>query len=194
MFEQDIYLYSDGQTLKNKLGILDPEVLKDAEDKLATIKHEGALQIALCANEISLDTYKAIHKHLLYDLYPWAGKIRTCDLAKQATLFCKPSFIESQAKEIFQKLQDEKYHVDLQITEYAEKLAILYGDVNMLHPFREGNGRTQKILFQGVAAKSGRSIYWERISTNEHIEAVIDEQKGKPRKMIELFERAVGQL
>ena len=194
MTEPDHYLYSDGKTLKNKLEIHNPEILKRAEDEIATYRQEDALQIALSAHVICLDTYKAIHQCLLSDLYPWAGKTRTCDLAKQSTMFCKPEFIESQAKQIFQNLQENNYYAGLPVTEYADKLACAYGDVNMLHPFREGNGRSQKILFQGIAAKVGYRICWERISKAEHIEAIISEQRGKPQLLIELLIKALEKI
>ena len=192
----DHYQYSDSEVLRNKLKIKDDSMLKAVEDALYTAFSKKALEEALASKDINLDTYCDIHKTLFSELYEWAGKPRTCHLTKGQTPFCYPQYIEKEAGKAFNNLQKEDYYKSSKDKkEYATKLATLYGDINLLHPFREGNGRSQKLLFQAITAKAGYCIRWEKVSKKEHIDAVIAESNfGDSTKLIEVFEKSLEAL
>ena len=100
--------------------------------------------------ELSVDYLKYIHKYLFQDVYKWAGEIRNCNIAKQ-DLFCLAKHIESFGNEVFDKLKKENYFVGYDSEETLCKLVELFADINALHPFREGNGRSQRIFIESLA-------------------------------------------
>ena len=98
----------------------------------------------------------SIHKHLFSDVYSWAGKTRTVDISK-GTVFCLVQFIESQFDDLYRKLKKENFLADItDKEEMSERLAYYLGEINMIHPFREGNGRTQRIYIEQLCLHNGR--------------------------------------
>ena len=80
---------------------------------------------------------QAIHRYIFQDVYDWAGKVRTVDIAK-GNMFCNVRFISGQADEIFTKLKEEKYLAGLDEETFIKRLAYYFSEINALHPFREG--------------------------------------------------------
>lgn len=107
-----------------------------------------------------------IHRTLFSSLYQWAGEIRKVGIWKGETRFCAPERIEVEANKIFEAinldLQDKREFWSLE--DAADRLADHYGELNIIHPFREGNGRTQRILFEFIAQDIGYSIRWKEDS------------------------------
>jgi cell filamentation protein len=97
---------------------------------------------------------REIHRRIFGDIYDWAGQIRTVAIAKGAT-FCLPQYIESSAAVIFDDLRDEDYLRDLDRDAFTGRLAHYLGEVNALHPFREGNGRAQRAFFGQLTLDAG---------------------------------------
>ena len=97
---------------------------------------------------------QAIHRHLFQDVYPWAGQLRTVDLRKTvpgAQPFLPVSMITRSAGFVFDPLRQDRYLQHLNRERFIERLAYHYDQVNYLHPFREGNGRTQRFFFDRLA-------------------------------------------
>ena len=137
--------YPGTTCLVNKLGI---------QDELALAETEAAVVLGKPACWTSsrfpaffdFDHYKRIHQFLFCDLYDWAGQIRTINLSKKGTAFVPAAEIESCAVACFKRLAEFSGE-GMSHRELAEEVADFYHTVNMLHPFREGNGRTQRIFF-----------------------------------------------
>lgn len=110
---------------------------------------------------------------LFSKIYSWAGEIRRIDISKEDTRFCTTARIEPEANKIFNKLAERKYFVELSEEELIEKLAELYGDLNLIHPFREGNGRTQRILFEHIAWNCNYHLDWSVATKDEWVRANI---------------------
>lgn len=144
----DPYVYPNTEVLKNKFGIRDSERLLEIE-KTITLGawqdiREGKIKIKKTFDYKHL---KSLHKELFKDLYDWAGKERTVDISKPGTLFCRAMFIEEEAKRIFNNLKKDNFLKDIKDkSKFSEKLGQLFLDINMLHPFREGNGRSQRLF------------------------------------------------
>nr|WP_226929701.1 Fic family protein [Fusobacterium necrophorum] len=114
---------------------------------------------------------KSLHKELFKDIYDWAGKERTVDISKPGTLFCRAIFIEEEAKRIFNSLKKDNFLKDIKDkTEFSEKLGQVFLDINMLHPFREGNGRSQRLFISDLAKENGYRLEWENISKETMIQ------------------------
>jgi cell filamentation protein len=175
---EDKYLQSDGRTLKNKVGITgDPDLLLEVE---TGIVERRALEIR--ANGVppgdGFSLLKAIHHHLFQDIYDWAGQPRSTNLFKpefegdrRGTNFLPPAQIKGEATRIFSDLAAEGQLRGLSKNDFTGRLADYFSRVNMLHAFREGNGRAQRILWQHVAAQAGFRLDFEGI-TSERMVAV----------------------
>ena len=141
--------YPDTSILINLLNLQNEDELFNAERQLVSLR---LLEFYLDPIEGTFDlTYlKTLHHFLFQDLYSWAGEIRTCNIAK-GSLFCLAPYIESYAQEIFRSLEQNHYYFQLPDDKKIPALISLYSDINALHPFREGNGRTQRLFMQMLA-------------------------------------------
>ena len=147
--------YSDPITgvLDNKLGLGTAAELEAAEREIT-----HAALILLDESPVSpscnLPHLQEIHKRIFGDIYEWAGQIRTVAIAKGA-VFCLPQYIDSSAAVIFGELRDEDCLRSLRRDAFVGRLAHYLGEVNALHPFREGNGRAQRASFGSSLAMPG---------------------------------------
>lgn len=157
---EDPYVDARG-VLHNKLGITDASVLALAEGKFAAVR-DAQLANAFLPGAYDLDHLRAFHRHLFQDVYSWAGMLRTVDIGKGDVWFCKPEFIEARANDtVFRLVVRHSYLGNCCTADaLAETLAELLGEINALHPFREGNGRTQRAFFRQMAASAGWRVDW----------------------------------
>ena len=125
-------------------------------------------------DDFSFEHLCYIHKHLFSDVYSWAGKIRTVDISK-GTIFCLVQFIESQFDDLYRNLKKENFLADItDKEEMSKRLAYYLGEINMIHPFREGNGRTQRIYIEQLCLNNGRfEIDFTDVSKEEMIAASV---------------------
>lgn len=161
--ENDPYLIKGSDCLQNKLGITEIDKLEASE---RSTTRESIKLIEKQDPPYSLSTMQYIHRTLFSSLYQWAGEIRKVGIWKGETRFCAPERIEVEANKIFEAtnidIQDKREFWSLE--DAADRLADHYGELNIIHPFREGNGRTQRILFEFIAQDIGYSIRWKEDS------------------------------
>ena len=152
----DPYVYPGTHILRNKFNIQDYAHWKRLEGIISSTKIIELRESAShTIKKFDFHTLKAIHRYLFEDIYTWAGSIRTVPLAKDTTMFCPPEFIPSYADEIFSKLRNHNFFRSYPISDLAIGLGQLFCDINMLHPFREGNGRTQREFLYLLSATLG---------------------------------------
>ena len=144
-----IYCYPNSNTLVNKLDIHDKKKLATVEKKLVLLKLYTLMQNKNIAN-FDIHHFLSIHKFLFDDIYPFAGKIRSEDIAKDNFRFAKWEYIEDQLRELFDKLAKDDLK-NLSKKEISKKLAYYMSELNVLHPFREGNGRTIREFIRQLA-------------------------------------------
>nr|WP_106780857.1 Fic family protein [Lysinibacillus timonensis] len=113
-----------------------------------------------------------LHHHLFQDIYKSAGKIRNVQLTKGNTRFCQFQFIETMANDIFRQLEKEPDWLTTQVA--AKQLAYYKAELNMLHPFREGNGRTIRIFIQNRSLSKGFIWHYNQLQKEEYIQAMIE--------------------
>ncbi|MGH3406108.1 MAG: Fic/DOC family protein [Streptosporangiaceae bacterium] len=126
--------------------------------------------------------------------YEWAGQLRTVAIAKGA-MFCLPQYIDSSMAVIFRQLRHEGFLRGLRRDVFAGRLAYYLGEVNALHPFREGNGRTQRAFFGQLARDAGFTQAWQHLDAARNIEASAAIMRGDPepmRKMLDELSRDGG--
>lgn len=168
----DPYCYNGTTVLKNKLNIQDSTNFEKAEREITA---STICNIKYKKPPYNLEYLQDLHQELFGELYAWAGKLRTVDISKGDTDFCLHWNIESQSNDLFKKLKSDEWLKGLDENSFCEKLAEHYCDFNMLHPFREGNGRTQRLFFEHLALHNEYIIDWNTIiSTDEWIQANID--------------------
>lgn len=181
--------YPGSHTLINFLHITDADLLEAAEREITAF---AASHIEFSPPPYSLDYLCSIHKTLFEDIYAWAGSIRAIDISKGGTRFCLAHRIVAEAKKVFSSLAQEDNFERCNRAELVKKVADFYGDINMLHPFREGNGRAQRILFEHIVVNAGFEIAWASITAEEWLEANIASVHCDYRLLEALFERCIG--
>lgn len=149
----DVYCYPDTNVLKNNLGIHNRKRLLDAEIRLASI-WLYQLQEQPIQGDLGLDHLCNIHRHIFQDLYPWAGEIRTVNIAK-ANMFCLVQHIQIYARSIFPSYYTDCMRVRNNPERFIRVFTCHYADLNALHPFREGNGRSQREFARELCVECG---------------------------------------
>lgn len=169
----DHYLDPETGVLKNKLGFKEEESLQQAEASFVAWR-SFQLHKKPLLGQFDLDHFKAIHKFLFGDVYDWAGEIRDIDLSKGNSYFANHVHIVRAATPIFDKLAKEHHLKDLDVENFSVKAAYYLGELNALHPFREGNGRAQREFINHLAHKNGYSIDWTNVSQDDMTQASIE--------------------
>ena len=188
--EGDPACYPGSSTLINLLGIQDEKRLEEAEREISLF---NAKEIEFKAPPYTLDYLCNIHNQLFSDIYAWAGEIRDIDISKGGTRFCNVSRILPEAKKLFSSLAKLNYLEDLSKADLVTHTAEFYGDINMLHPFRDGNGRAQRILFEHIIINAGYEISWGDVTIDEWIPANIASVNCNYSLLETLFRKCIGQ-
>jgi cell filamentation protein len=135
-----------------------------------------------------------IHRAIFQDVYDWAGDLREINISKGGMRFAMTSQLESSAAEIFGRLRRDNHLRGLQQSEFARSAAEFLGDVNALHPFREGNGRTQREFFRELATCAGFHLDWTRTDSREVVRASIASMVGDTKVLASILRRASAPL
>lgn len=182
------YCYPSSFTLKNKLNITDAKQLNEVERKMTALRIY-TLQTNPVKGAFDLKHLQAIHRFIFQDVYSWAGKLRTVNIAK-GNQFCNCMYLESGSKPTFDKLRLEDHFLIGTPTDLIpKKLAYYLGEINVIHPFREGNGRAQRVFIQYLAHVAGYHVDFTNVTGPEMIEASAQAFDCDYRKMTELFQR-----
>jgi cell filamentation protein len=187
---QDPYCLPGTTVLRNLLDITDDKTLVQAERDLSEV---AAQSIDFSPPPYTLSYLQDIHRLLFSDLYDWAGELRTVDISKDETHFCVTHRIEPEANKLFKRLADANWFQDLDRTALIHASAELFGDLNVVHPFREGNGRAQRILFEHIIVNAGFEISWWPVEPKEWVQANIDAVGCDYAGLVRVFERCVGE-
>jgi cell filamentation protein len=166
----DPYLYPGTDVLKNLRGIRDPNSLSQFEAESTTRR---IVQLIHSPVKCRFDTVcvRAIHKHMFQDVYSWAGQFRTVNISKSGPPFAASAFIEPALEGILRKLSEETYLQGTDTGSFAFRAGFFLGEINAVHPFREGNGRTQREFIRELGLQAGFIIDWSRITQDKMIAA-----------------------
>lgn len=186
--DQDPYTYENSDVLINKLNIRDEALFDEAETQFNIL---AAMGIEFDSPPYDFAYFCQLHKWLFDDLFEWAGHCRTIDISKDDTRFCHVSRLAQEATRLFNQLEAERYLVGLPFDELIERLAQYYCDINVLHPFREGNGRTQRILFEHIVINCGYNINFSGVTAEQWLNANIQGVVCNYKPMQDLFRRCV---
>ncbi len=166
----DPYLYPGTTVLKNLRDLTDARDLAAFEAR-TTHRRLAELIEAPLPGRFDTVQLKAIHHYIFQDVFEWAGQFRTVDISKGGHLFGRAAFLETALQQTFEKLAGETYLVGLGADMFADRAAYYLGELNAAHPYREGNGRTQREFIRELGLRAGHYIDGRRTTPEEMIEA-----------------------
>jgi cell filamentation protein len=152
----DKYVYPGTHVLINKFGCRDAKQLQELEAR-STMGNLVYLQLHPVSGVFDFKHLKDIHYFIFQDVFDWAGQIRTVDIGKN-NLFCRAVFINDYAKEVFDDFYTSCQAASGDKDAFVEQVVSHYADMNALHPFREGNGRTERLFLTLLVRNAGFSI------------------------------------
>lgn len=169
---QSIYCYPDTEVYLNNFGIMDSDELSNLEADLTTIRL-SELSLNQKKGKFGVAHLKNIHRYIFQDIYPFAGKIRVEDISKGDTQFCLCQYIESNLEILLGKLKSENYLANDSSDLFVEKMAYYMAELNIIHPFREGNGRAIREFLRQLAFRNGYELNWYKVDSDELMKATI---------------------
>ncbi|CAM2164641.1 cell filamentation protein [Burkholderia latens] len=183
---KDPYTDPASGLLRNRLGITDAAELDRVEATFAAVR-SYELDTAPAPARFDLEHLREIHRTLFGDVYPWAGELRSVDIAKGDTRFANAAMIESAGAQLFRQLDREGGLRGLDADGFSARAGHYLGEVNVLHPFREGNGRAQRAFINQIAHAAGYHIGWANVTREEMTRASIEAYHGSSERMAGLI-------
>ncbi|MCK7460191.1 Fic/DOC family protein [Idiomarina aminovorans] len=188
----DNYCYPNSDVLINKLNIRNTDDLAEAETEFTTLRYKEYRSEPSSISRFTFDHLKELHHHLFQDLYEWAGEIRTIDISKGETRFFTSSRIEAEATQLFTQIPTLSNALNRNAL--VQRGADLYCEINLLHPFREGNERTQRLFFEEVMFSLGYDVTWPLLSQEQWIEANVAGVLLNLNPLEQIFEQALRKI
>ena len=139
----------------------------------------------------NFEFYKNIHRFLFEDLYDWAGKLRKVDISKKGTSFCLVNELEKLCEACFNRLEKANYFKGISRKKFVEEIVDLYQTTNFLHPFREGNGRTQRIFISKLIKYNGYDFNFSNINPDLLMIATIKAANGVTDDLYNIFNEEI---
>ncbi|WP_084152898.1 Fic/DOC family protein [Oribacterium sp. NK2B42] len=184
----DHYKYPGEDILINEFNCHDAEELAMLE-ALSTGGNLAYLQMHPIKGKFDFKHLKEIHRFIFQDIYGWAGIPRDIDIGK-GNLFCRAQFIDEFAITVFSDFYKSCYEAKKDKTSFVENLAKHYGDLNALHPFREGNGRSQREFARELCLKCGYILDLTQTNHKEMLHAsILSFDSGDNSGLENIFDR-----
>jgi cell filamentation protein len=166
---KDPYCYKRSAVLKNKLSIRVQSELNEAERRLTSLRFEQPLP----HGKFDVSHYCSIHQYLFQDIFAWAGQFRTIRISKGNSMFCYPEFIATEMENLFAQLHSSILGATIDRRGFAIKAANFLSDLNAIHPFREGNGRTQLAFLTVLSEQAGHPLNLKTFNPERLLTAMI---------------------
>jgi len=178
---------------RNRFGITDYAELARIETPFV-IARIGELRDIGIVGKFDSAHLRAIHKYLFQDVFPWAGEFRVVNISKGNSRFGPALHIEAALADLLTKLKAEKMLVGLNQPEFARRAAFYLSEINAIHPFREGNGRTQREFIRQLAVNAGLQLSWAGFTQQEMtVASIASLNHGDYRPMENILIRALAQ-
>jgi len=188
--DRDPYLYPQLNVMRNRLGIRQAERLAQAAYEFTALR---AATLSLGPLLRGLPHLCAIHQHLYQDIFNWAGDIRQMAIYQADTRFCHFAYIEKEGNALMQDLEEEGYLVGLEKADFINRLSHYYCEINVLHPFRIGNGIVQRIFFEQLAIQAGYQLDWRGIDPEAWAQAKQSGAMGDLSALNTIFSKVVSE-
>lgn len=170
--KDSVYCYKGSNTLVNKLNIKDPIALENYETSVIGLKLM-ALNKKGITGKFDVPHFVSIHKFMFDDIYFFAGFFRNENIAKDYFQFAEWEYIESELTRLLDELKKENFLSNISKENFAKRLAYYWAELNVLHPFREGNGRTTREFLRQLALKNNYILNLQNVDSKELLDASI---------------------
>lgn len=181
--EEDPLCYPGTTVLRNKLNIEDQPQLDEFELALFLTRADEEMPVS----NLDYEHYKAVHHHLFQDVYEWAGAVRTIRIGKGGNWFCYPEYIDQEMRRIFEELAGADCLRGLGIEDFAVRAAHVLAEINAVHPFREGNGRTQFTFLAMLMENAGFPFNADMLERERVLDAMIESFAGDEAPLARLI-------
>lgn len=185
--------YEGTTCLINKFGIINEKQLEKIEADITFAKASELEENPIKGN-FDLEHYKAIHNFLFEDIYDWAGKLRTVNISKKGTIFADIYELETLCIKCFNRIKSNNYFQNLSFENFINNMVDLYCTLNILHPFREGNGRTERIFITQLLRLNGYDINFSEIDSDYLMISTIQVAHGITDNLIKIFSRYIYKI
>lgn len=189
----DPYIDQASGVLKNLVGAKTYDELRNAEGELVSSRMSDFIEKLPFEASGTLEDFCAIHRYLFQDIYSWAGEIRTVEIRKASEgseFFLPSSNIPMGIAWAQEELKKDGMLKNMDPCQFAERLSYHYDNYNFVHPFREGNGRTQRLFWTILCHSAGYDLDWREVSGEENDEASRAAAEDRDfSKLIDIFER-----
>lgn len=169
---QSLYCYPDSDVLQNKLNIRGRDELKQAEEEITVLKQYMLMESPI-KGRFTKTQLMNIHRFLFEDIYPFAGHIRREQISKGDTMFFPPHLINQELDKVFSKLHNDDMLHETDRKRQIKHLSYIMSELNIIHPFREGNGRSIRELIRCLALHYGFSLDWSRVDRDTMLYAAV---------------------
>ncbi|MCC8977910.1 Fic/DOC family protein [Bradyrhizobium acaciae] len=184
----DPYCYKGTFVLKNRAGLRDAKTLDDFELEMSTLRSLEPLP----AGRFTPAHYRSIHHHLFQDVYTWAGKYRTVWTFKGGNPFAYPDHIASSMNQLFKKLALPPLRPESRVDDFLKEATDFLTTLNVIHPFREGNGRSQLSFMHLIGQRAGHPFEFKRVDRKTFMPAMIASFHGDTGPLRAELERLLG--
>lgn len=185
------YTYKGTDILKNKLGIKDEKLLEEYETRIVAFRI-ATINSTKLPKGYTPERLKFIHKYLFGEVFEFAGQYREENITKDNFRFSEYEYIEDNIKRIFSSINIDEMK-KMPFNEFVKKISYIMTELNVLHPFREGNGRTIRELVREICFDCGYAIDWYEVNHDDILRvaklAVFDETE-----QIKLLKRSIKKL
>ena len=167
----DPYIYPGTSVLKNLRDIRDPERLSKFEMDMTT-RRLSELAHNPIQGRFGAQHLQAIHRYIFQDVYGWAGEFRSVNISRSGQFpFAFSHRVSPSLDKLANELEKEHRLANLARPQFAGRAAHYMGELNAIHPFRDGNGRTQREFIRELAGQNGYALHWSRVSREQIMEA-----------------------
>ena len=178
--------YENSSVLINKFDIKDQKLLDQMEQSITSALIAKAF-IEIPFSNVDFNFYKSLHKYIFADIYDWAGEVRKVNMSKKGTDFCNFKEIEENGNRIFTRLKNTNYLNDLQDETFIDEFTDIFCELNYLHPFREGNGRVQRLFLSMLLSNMNKKLDFSKIDKDLFMIATIKSVNGDVFMLKDIF-------
>ncbi len=181
----DPYCYPGTTVLKNRRNLRTQEALDRFELAMTAMRSQEQLP----PGKLTEQHYQRVHRHLFKDVYTWAGEYREVRISKGDSPFCYPEYIPGEMAKLFEKLRQDNYLRGLTGQQFARQAASFLANLNAIHPFRDGNGRSQMAFMTLLGVRAGHPLRLNKIDPAGFMDAMIQSFQGDEVPLIEHLAR-----
>ncbi len=165
------YCYPDTSVLKNRFGLKDIAQLKKVEADISAVRQNDLLEHPI-AGRFTVTHLCSIHRYLFGDVYPFAGRFRREDIMKGTTRFLARQQISEKLIKLLDELHTENLLRNLHPENFLQRASYYFAELNYIHPFREGNGRSIREFMRQLFLLNGYEVDWGAVSVESFLHAM----------------------